>query len=55
MRNVLRSNQMILRLGVSTESISEDPVMIMESNNLALRMKMMTFSSEIGVDNVLNY
>lgn len=55
MRNVLRSNQMILRLGVSTESISEDPVMIMESNNLALRMKMMTFSSEIDVDNVLNY
>lgn len=53
--NVLRANKMILRLGASTEEISDDPVMIMESNSISLRMRMMTYSSEIGVDNILNY
>lgn len=55
MRNVLRANKMILRLGVSTEAISDDPVMIMESNAIALRMRMMTYSSEVEIDNILNY
>ena len=55
MHNVLRANKMILRLGVSTEEISDDPVMIMESNAIALRMRVMTYSSEVGIDNILNY
>jgi hypothetical protein len=55
MRNVLRARQMILSLGASTENISPDPVMLRESNSIALRMRMLTKSSEIEIDNVLNY
>lgn len=52
LKNVLRANKMILRLGVTT-SFQTDPVYLLESNNIVLRMKMLTKSSEIELDDVL--
>lgn len=49
LKNVLRANQMILRLGVTT-SFQTDPVYLLESNDIAIRMKMLTKSSEIELD-----
>ena len=46
LNNVMRSDQMIMRLGVNTE-FQEDPVLIRESNTIALRMRMLTKTSEI--------
>ena len=48
LRNVMRSDQMIMRLGVNTE-FQEDPVLIRESNTIALRMRMLTKTSEINI------
>lgn len=49
LRNVLRANQMILRLGVSTEAISPDPVQLMDTDAIFLRMRVLTKTSEINV------
>ncbi|MBR5663989.1 MAG: hypothetical protein IKX01_04565 [Bacteroidales bacterium] len=46
--NVMRADQMILRLGVNTD-FQEDPVLIRESNNIALRMRMLTKTTEINI------
>ena len=46
LNNVMRANQMILRLGVDTE-FQDDPVIIRESNTIALRLRMLTKTSEI--------
>ena len=48
LKNVMRSNQMILRLGVNTD-FQEDPVLIRDSNNIALRMRMLTKTTEINI------
>lgn len=48
LKNVMRANQMTMRLSVSTE-FQTDPVMIMESESLALRMRMLTKTTEINV------
>ena len=48
-KNVMRANQMVMRLGVSTE-FQNDPVMILESEHLALRMKMLTKTTEIDLN-----
>ncbi|MBO7073495.1 MAG: hypothetical protein J6W12_01100, partial [Bacteroidales bacterium] len=49
LRNVMRANQMILRLGASTESISPDPVQLMDTDAIFMRMRMLTKTSEINV------
>lgn len=49
LRNVLRANQMILRLGASTEAISPDPVQLMDTDAIFLRMRVLTKTSEINV------
>lgn len=46
--NVMRSDQMIMRLGVNTD-FQDDPVLIRESNTIALRMRMLTKTSEINI------
>lgn len=51
--NVLRANQLILRVGVSTTNISSGDVTILESNSIAIRMKMLTKSTEISMDDIL--
>jgi hypothetical protein len=48
LRNVLRSNQMILRLGASTEAISPDPVQLMDTDAIFMRMRVLTKTSEIN-------
>lgn len=50
LRNVLRSNQMILRLGVSTDAISDEPVMMMNTDAIYLRMRILTKTSEIDLN-----
>lgn len=50
LKNVLRSNQMILRLGVSTDEISDDPVMLMDYDAVYLRLRIHTKSSEIDLN-----
>ncbi|MBR6091783.1 MAG: hypothetical protein IKQ09_03090 [Bacteroidales bacterium] len=49
LRNVLRANQMILRLGVSTEAISPDPVQLMDTDAIFMRMRVLTKTSEINI------
>jgi len=56
MKNVLRANQMLLRLGVTTQFDGQsqpEMVILKESNDIALRMKMLTKSSEINLDDIL--
>ena len=50
LRNVLRSNQMVLRLGASTEAISQEPVMMMDTDGIFMRMRVVTKSSEIDIN-----
>lgn len=50
LRNVLRSNQMVLRLGASTEAISPEPVMMMDTDGIFMRMRVVTKSSEIDIN-----
>ena len=50
LKNVLRSNDMILRLGASTETISPEPVMMMDTDAIFLRMRILTKTSEIDID-----
>jgi len=49
LRNVLRANQMILRLGASTEAISPDPVQLMDTDAIFMRMRVLTKTSEINI------
>lgn len=53
LKNVLRSNKMILRLGASTDAISENPVMMMDTDAIFLRMRILTKTSEINFGDVL--
>lgn len=55
LQNVMRANQMILRLGVSTDFNNQGPqtVTIYEHNGIALRMRMLTKTNEINIDDVL--
>lgn len=50
LKNILRSNNMILRLGASTDQISDDPVQMMNSDAVFLRMRILTKTSEIAID-----
>lgn len=50
LKNVLRSNQLILRIGVSTDAISADPVMMMNTDAIYLRMRILTKTSEIDLN-----
>jgi hypothetical protein len=50
LKNVLRSNDMILRLGASTETISPEPVWMMDTDAIFLRMRILTKTSEIDID-----
>ena len=50
LRHFMQANKMALRLGVSTE-FQEDPVIIKESETLALRLRILTKTSEINIDN----
>ena len=47
--NVMCADHMLLRIGASTE-FQQDPVMLLESNNLALRIRMLTKTSQIDFD-----
>ena len=47
LQNVLRSNNMVLRLGASTDQISDDPIQMMDSDAIFLRMRILTKTSEI--------
>ena len=49
LNNVLRSNQLILRLGVSTDAISDEPVMMMDTDAIFMRMRVLTKTSEINI------
>ena len=49
LQNMMQSNKMILRLGVNT-NFQQDPVMIKESETIALRLRMLTKTSEINID-----
>lgn len=50
LRNVLRANNMILRLGASTDAISDDPVQMMDTDDIFLRMRVLTKTSEFNLD-----
>ena len=50
LKNILRSNNMVLRLGASTDQISDDPVQMMDSDAIFLRMRILTKTSEIAID-----
>lgn len=52
-KNVLRANKIMMKLGVSTENITQDAVMLMASNSIALRLRLLTKSSEIDFNDVL--
>lgn len=47
LKNILRSNNMILRLGASTDAISDDPIQMMDSDAVFLRMRILTKTKEI--------
>lgn len=48
LQNMMKANKMALRLGVNTE-FQTDPVMIRESQTLALRLKILTKTTEINI------
>lgn len=50
LKNVLRANQMVLSLGASTEAISPDPVQMLDTDAIFMRMRMHTRTSEIDLD-----
>ena len=47
LKNVLRANKMIMRLGASTVAISPDPVQMMDTDAIFMRMRILTKTSEI--------
>lgn len=49
LHNVLRANQMILRLGASTDAISDNPVQMMDTDAIFMRMRILTKTSEIDL------
>lgn len=52
LQNLLRSNQMVLRFGVSTQFNNVlETVMLRVTDNIAVKMKMLTKTSEINIDN----
>lgn len=56
LNNVMRANKMILRLRMSTRFDSSQPaqtVILKESDNLYLRMKMLTKTNEVNIDDIL--
>lgn len=55
MRNVMRANKMILRLGLTTDFDNSGPqtVVFKVTDGIAVRMKMLTKTSEINIDDVL--
>ena len=50
LQHFMQANKMKLRLRVSTE-FQEEPVIIKESESLALRLRILTKTSEINLDN----
>lgn len=48
LNNVMKSDHMIMRLGVNTD-FQDEPVLIRESNAIALRMRILTKTSEIVI------
>lgn len=50
LKHITRANKMVLKMGARTDDISPDPVMMMGSDNLVLRIKMLSKSSEINFD-----
>lgn len=50
LKNVLRSNQMVLRLGASTTAISDNPVMMMNTDAIFLRMRILTKTFDIDLN-----
>lgn len=52
--NVMKANKMILRLGLDTNFEGEpETVILKESDNIFLRMKMLTKTNEINIDDIL--
>ena len=51
LKNVMRANQMIIRLGVSTE-FQDEPVVLKDTEYITLRMRMLTKTSEIDIDDL---
>lgn len=49
LKNILRSNNLVLRLGASTDAISDDPIQMMDSDAIFLRMRILTKTSEIAI------
>ena len=52
LRNFLRANKMIVNVGASTESISEEPIMMMDTDGLYLIIRVLTKMSEIDFDDL---
>lgn len=51
LNNVLRADNLLLRLGASTDAISADPIMMMDTDEIFLRLRVLTKTSEINFDN----
>lgn len=51
LRNVLNSNNMILRVAASTDGISSEPVTMLTTDDIFLRMRVITTTSEIDITN----
>ena len=49
LKHALRSNQMILRLGASTDAISANPIQMMDTDAIFMRMRILTKTSEINI------
>ena len=52
LRNFLRANKMIVNVGASTESISPEPVMMMDTDGLYLIIRVLTKMNEIDFDDL---
>jgi hypothetical protein len=53
LKHITRANKMVIDMGWQTDEISSDPIMMMDTDQLLLRLKLHTKTSEIDLDDIL--
>lgn len=53
LKHIMRANKMVIDMGWQTDEISSDPIMMMDTDQLLLRLKLHTKTSEIDLDDIL--
>ena len=53
LKHIMRTNKMVMKMGARTDDISADPVMMLSTDGIMLRMKMLTKSTTLDIDDIL--